>query len=114
MVVPDLACIVRRYLDARNRGCAEAGNLFMQELRTHPPQREKGVLGLYRRLTAFHHHKWMYDEGSLVTLCRKAGFTEVESKAALDSRIERIAQVEDPCRILNGEGIAVEGVKQSG
>ena len=41
------------------------------------------------------------------------GFADVGPKQYLESRFERIAEVEDPGRILNGQGIVVEGIKKT-
>jgi hypothetical protein len=53
----------------------------------------------------------MYDAASLEQLFSTAGFSSVRRADYLDSRIERIGEVEDPERILGGQGVAVEGIK---
>jgi hypothetical protein len=68
------------------------------------------VLGLYRHLTAFDHHKWVYDGASLTALFREAGFPEPRICAFLDSDIprDRLAEVEQADRVCGGAGICVE------
>lgn len=110
-VVPDLESIISRYMEARNKREPEGGNRLMEELLVHERSIPRGPLGLYHRITAYHQHKWMYDQESLQQLFREAGFTEVRSAGYLESRIARIAEVEDAGRITEGRGIAVEAVK---
>ena len=111
MVVPDLMAMVQRYLDAKEKGANDAADRFVGEMAFHPRSRKRGVAGLYDRLTSFHNHKWTYDQESLVALFREAGLSEVKPGRPLESRIERITEVENPERILSGEGIVVEGIK---
>ncbi len=59
----------------------------------------------------FHTHKWMYDANSLIRHMEPAGFVEVRQMALYESRIEGIEQIEDPSRVLRGEGICIEGIK---
>lgn len=111
-IVPDLESAIVRYQEAKVQGDAQASTRLMEELSVHDKQLKRGPLGLYYRLTAFHQHKWMYDAASLQELFARAGFGSVRQADYLDSRITRIAEVEDAGRILDGQGIAVEGIKQ--
>ena len=110
-VVPDLEVLATRYLQARDTADPNAGTRFMAQLLVHEKGPKRGLLAPYYRMTAFHQHKWMYDAASLTQLFEAAGFCAVRQADYLDSGIERIAEVEDPRRILNGEGLAVEGTK---
>jgi predicted SAM-dependent methyltransferase len=111
-IVPDLESLVARYQEAKAAGDPQASSRFMEELYVHDKQRQRGALGMYYRLTSFHQHKWMYDSASLQDVFRQAGFMSVRQANYLDSRMERVAEVEDAGRILNGEGIVVEGTKE--
>jgi predicted SAM-dependent methyltransferase len=111
IVVPDLESIVRRYICARDSGQVEAATQLMEELRVHDEARQTGLIGLYYRLTAFHQHKWMYDAASLSRMFVDAGFRDVHQAEYLKSGIRRIAEVEHPGRILDGQGVAIEGRK---
>lgn len=111
IVVPDLKAFVDRYAAESVEGSPSAADGLMARLNTHPRQAGRGLLAVYYRLTAFHIHKWMYDGASLVALLREAGFVDVSVRACMDSAIERIEEVEDPGRLLGGEGVAVEGRK---
>jgi hypothetical protein len=53
----------------------------------------------------------MYDAPSLCAEFAKSGFTQVSELQLHQSRIAGIEEVEDSSRVLNGEGICVEGVK---
>jgi SAM-dependent methyltransferase len=110
IVIPDLRLLAERYL-AAGAAAGEASNDaddFMMRLRAHPPAPETGVVGLYKRMTAFHQHKWMYDAASLIELFRQAGFPNARQRDYNESAISTIGEVEHPGRILDGEGIAVE------
>ena len=110
-VVPDLEAVVERYLQATAAADPNAGTRMMEEMLVHDKDPKRGVLGAYYRMTAFHQHKWMYDAASLEQIFTAAGFSSVRRADYLDSRIERISDVEDPERILGGQGVAVEGIK---
>lgn len=111
-VVPDLETLATRYIEEKAAADACAGTRFMEGLLVHDKGPRRGLLAPYYRITAFHQHKWMYDAASLRQLFEAAGFRSVRQADYLASRIERIAEVEDPGRILNGEGLAVEGTKE--
>jgi hypothetical protein len=70
------------------------------------------IYRLYTTLKDFHSHKWMYDADSLSRYFREAGFTEVQQMRFLESRIDGIEEVEEASRVLRGEGIIIEGVKE--
>lgn len=59
----------------------------------------------------FNSHKWMYDAVSLADFLRKVGFSEVQEKGYLESRISDIAALEQPGRVLEGAGVCVEAVR---
>jgi len=110
-VVPDLYAIAKRYIHQRELGIPDASIHFMEELMVHDKRVNTGLLGTFYRLTGFHQHKWMYDAESLQQLFLAAGFSNTRQAEYLDSRISRIREVEKAERILNGQGIAIEGVK---
>lgn len=110
-VVPDLEALVTRYNQRKSEEDPDAAPRFMSEMMVHDRKPATGLLGAYYRLTSFHQHKWMYDAASLESLFKAAGFSSVRRAGYLDSRIACIAEVEHASRIVNGEGIAVEGLK---
>ena len=120
IVVPDLNNIVREYLGDRPFGelssaenTLSPGDLLNERLlmRWPPPSRRNVVMRVYEAWQDFHSHKWMYDERSLSSLIRSAGFVDVVRRNYSESLIPNISEVEDPSRMLNGAGVCVEGRK---
>jgi len=111
IVTPDLAGLVDAYVQARATHPFAADRL-QEALLLHPsgPPRTGPLLSWYRAMTAFDHHKWVYDAASLAALFREAGFEEPRTCAHLESEIPRarLAQVEQPDRVCGGAGICVE------
>jgi SAM-dependent methyltransferase len=120
IVVPDLASIVQEYLGGRpfgeplngaQHGCS-ADRLNQRLLmRSSAPPSDNLFSRLYNSWMDFHTHKWMYDANSLIHHMESAGFVEVRQMALYESGIEGIEQIEDPSRVLRGEGICIEGIK---
>jgi len=75
------------------------------------PQDGSFLYRLYTSMTAFHTHKWMYDGASLKQHMEKAGFTSVSERSLHDSDIRGIEGIEEPFRVVGGNGVCVEGVK---
>lgn len=113
VVVPDLEALVGEYARHKSAGDANAANRLMEAMMLHDKGPKRGILGLFYRITAFHQHKWMYDAASLQQIFSDAGFDAVHQAVCLESAIEGVAEVENPGRILAGQGIAVEGVRRS-
>jgi predicted SAM-dependent methyltransferase len=119
LVVPDLGAIVREYCgerpfhDSAKLATMPAADRMNHRLhfRNPDPPRGSAALKMYAALTEFQTHKWMYDSESLVAHLKDVGFDEVEERGFRVSRIEDIDRIEHPVRVLNGEGICVEGVK---
>jgi SAM-dependent methyltransferase len=118
VVVPDLRAIVDEYIGGRRIGaageesqagdpCERLNNRLM--LRHARPPDGPLFLRLYTLLADFHSHKWAYDVPHLRALFEEAGFGCVGAREYLDSTIPGLADVERPSRLLDGEGIAVEG-----
>jgi ubiquinone/menaquinone biosynthesis C-methylase UbiE len=121
IVVPDLGAIVadycggtpgvRREQDARDD--VYAADRLMERLLMRKPCPPSGSLAFraYTALKDFHSHKWMYDGDSLSGYFGRAGFVDIGHKEFRESLITGIEEVEMPDRVLNGNGICVEGVK---
>jgi predicted SAM-dependent methyltransferase len=115
IVVPDVAAIVGWYLANQREPAAQkkqpSSDLLMGMMLLRPPRsRGRGLLGLMRRWTDLHEHKWMYDEEGLAALFAEAGFADPSPRAYLESAIDRelLAQVEQADRVCNGAGVCVE------
>lgn len=60
----------------------------------------------HKRFASYgHFHKWMYDEVSLSLLFKTVGFTQIERKKYLDSRIDNVKAVE------THEDLTIEAIK---
>jgi predicted SAM-dependent methyltransferase len=111
VVTPDLARLVDTYVGARRHATVAADRL-QEALLLHPaqPAPTGTLLGMYRRATAFDHHKWVYDGPSLCALFVEAGFAAPAARGFMDSDIPaaRLSQVEHADRVCDGAGICVE------
>jgi SAM-dependent methyltransferase len=119
VIVPDLADMVRAYLEDAARpaaGKAEpSGNALMDRMALGRRGERPAPMALrwYRRLTDFDSHKWMYDAESLLDLFRQSGFAEPRVRGPHDSAIPAalLAEVERPERLEKGAGVCVEALK---
>lgn len=120
MVVPDLEPLIRGYLgegfpswlDRYEKYDTDADRLCRGLLMRDPtPPTGNIVIRIYDALSDFHSHKWMYNGRSLSNRLAKAGFVDVQVKGAHESRIPTIDHVELRERVVDGAGVAVEGVK---
>lgn len=118
LVVPDLLGMVQRYLGtASPREQMPGGQLPADRLnedlhmRSRSAARGSLLFRAYSAMTEFHWHKWMYDAESLIARVQRAGFSEVEQRRFVDSRIQNIHEIERADRVVDGAGICVEGVK---
>ena len=108
VIVPDLEALIRTYLEGIDKGMDEdpgrsgsgevAGDEFLE--RSGLGRIEESPVwtptGLYRRLTDYHYHKWMYDRHSMYVLLNRNGFEDIAEVRPLESRIEDIVEVERP------------------
>jgi SAM-dependent methyltransferase len=122
VVVPDLRAIVEEYMGGdpldplpHTAPLTSPADRMIRRLLLRTPTAPAGW-GLYRAYTSstdFHGHKWMYDSESLIARFRAAGFEDVAQREFNDSRIDDLASVEQACRIVDGRGLCVEGLKCS-
>jgi len=112
IVVPDLEAAVRRYCarkeDTTKTEMPAAGDTLMDELLLHPRMRRRGLLAAYHRWMDVHQHKWMYDGASLAALLTSVGFTDSNVFKTREGDLPFLEQIENPSRIENGAGVAVE------
>jgi predicted SAM-dependent methyltransferase len=117
-VVPDLESMVGDYVQSKQSSSTNESpaDRLNHRLRLRSPTPPGGFLPyrIYTALKDFHSHKWMYDAESLSSRLRTVGFVDVASMFFRESRILDIDRLELHSRVLNGEGICVEGVKPSG
>ncbi len=115
LVVPDLLTLVNEYLEWRTLREKRqiAGDRLNERLMLRPEAPTSGnpLYRAYSAATDFHSHKWMYDADSLQQHMGAAGFTKVQEMAYRQSAIDNIEAVERPERVLDGQGICVEGTR---
>lgn len=118
IVVPDLRSMTQDYL--HTDACApspasrlQAADRLNQRLAFRTASRPGGnpIFKFYAIWKDFHSHKWMYDCDSLSSYLQEAGFSEIRTRGYLESDIPGIQEVEVAERVLNGEGVCVEGRK---
>jgi SAM-dependent methyltransferase len=101
LVVPDLACLVELYRQARAAGDERAADDLFDNLWVV----DKGLArypAWFRPLKAFLRtdvHRWMYDPDSLTAILREQGFTDIGPCRCLESEIPGIQDVENPERL---------------
>lgn len=120
VVVPDLRAVVLEYVGetpfAESSGKMDGhspADRMNRRLHLRDPEPPAGNLlyRIYQSVTDFHSHKWMYDAHSLKVYFEWGGFEEVREMQLHQSRIAGIEVVEEPSRILNGQGTCIEGSK---
>ena len=110
ILVPDLAAAVAQYQASSSDD--EAADRLLDRLLMHPRSQAKGLLAMYHRIMNAHQHKWMYDGHSLAFLLRAAGFSDLKMYHSVQGELPGLTAIEDPSRIENGAGVAVEGTKR--
>jgi ubiquinone/menaquinone biosynthesis C-methylase UbiE len=119
LVVPDLHSMVLDYLKGKNGECIplserhSSADHLNQRLGFRKPAPPVGnfAFKFYALWKDFHSHKWMYDSESLAHYLDQAGFNEIADRDFLRSDIPDIEEVEEPNRVLGGEGICIEAKK---
>ncbi|NIO43740.1 MAG: methyltransferase type 11 [Burkholderiales bacterium] len=95
LVVPDLEQLVQSYLAS---SVDEPGNWLMEVSglgRTRRPRTLRDLLVEWLGNSA---HLWLWDEKSLASVLRKAGFTQIRRASFGDASDLRFSDVEDPAR----------------
>ena len=117
-LAPDLESLVREYLGQRpaegyDWGFPDdPGRQLVSRLLMRQETPAKGLLRrMYTAASDLHSHKWMYDARSLTLLMEEAGFTDCRRRAYLETDIPHLEKVEQRGRVVNGAGVAVEGVR---
>lgn len=119
IVVSDLRAFVLEYMGQRTLRNMPEGILDMSpadrlntRLVHHDPHQPANIFyRIYLALTGFHTNKWLYDAESLAAHLRAAGFVDVQEMQFHQSKIPGIEEIEQSSRVLDGEGVCVEGIK---
>lgn len=103
VVVPDLRCYARRYLEDDS---ADAAHRFMEQTCLGWSTRRRDAKGRLIQALGNAQHLWMWDHPSLERELQSAGFSTVRPCVYGDSEDPRFAQVEDPERFQ--DAVALE------
>lgn len=116
LALPDLERIARSYLlrvdEARKGGVEESpSDTFMRSTILGVPSRRslRSPRNLVQALMGRDAHLWMWDGPSLVSVCRRIGFSDVSERQFRDSRIPEIDRLD--LELRKHESFYVEAVK---
>lgn len=98
LIVPDLRCYARRYLQSSD---ADAAHRFMEETCLGWQTRPRSLKGRLVELLGNSRHLWMWDRAALVQELARAGFVDVRDCVAGDSEDAHFREVEDPERFID-------------
>jgi SAM-dependent methyltransferase len=101
LIVPDLEKAAREYVARLDRGEPNANGLFLRETSLGLERRERGLLGLARRLFNTSTHYWMWDEPSLTRALRDHGFVQIRRCHFNDCEDRMFSFVENRGRFEN-------------
>ncbi|MBI5401666.1 methyltransferase domain-containing protein [Candidatus Wolfebacteria bacterium] len=113
IVVPDFKTIIKEYDNLEKSNFSNAADIISKKIFIweSKPYHKNPIYKIYDAVNDFHSHKWMYDAESLIEYFKTAGFESAKEMKFLESRISDIEEVESASRVLNGEGICIEGIK---
>lgn len=101
LVLPDLEWCARDYLARLNRGDAESNSAFLRSASMGIEARQRGLMGLARRLFNTSEHLWMWDELSLRSALEKHGFDQIRRSRFGDCEDPMFERVEEAGRFEN-------------
>ncbi len=102
LVLPDLECEVRKYLESSD---INAANKFMKETGLGYEFRLRGLRGMLLGLLGNSQHLWMWDYKSLTAELEKVGFTKIRRASFNDSIDQMFESVEVKERWQDALGI---------
>jgi SAM-dependent methyltransferase len=102
LVVPDLECLVRRYLEDPS---PDACSHFMEKSMLGEKSRPRDLRGMSRALFGNSAHLWMWDYKGLAHELDAAGFTDIRRAVCGDSNDPMFALVESADRYEEAVGI---------
>lgn len=101
LVLPDLESSAREYLMRLGRGDPSANAFFLRETTLGCEQRERGLIGLVRRLLNTSTHLWMWDEIALTQALQEQGFVRIRRCSFGDCEDSMFSLVEERGRFEN-------------
>ena len=109
LIVPDLASLAERYLTQFHAGDEQSSSQFMTETCLGVKVRPKGLKGLVEGAFGNSAHLWMWDDLSMKSALKEAGFVTCRSAVFGDSDDPKFALVEAPNRFI--DAVALEAIK---
>jgi SAM-dependent methyltransferase len=101
LVVPDLEWSAREYVARLDRGDPAANAFFLNETTFGVQRKERGLLGLVRKLFNTSTHLWMWDENAIREALEGHGFRQIRRCRFGDSEDPMFSLVEAPGRFEN-------------
>ena len=105
LVVPDLEWSAREYVARLDRGDPSANAFFLNQTTFGVQRRERGLMGLMRKLFNTSTHLWMWDESSIIQALRDHGFRQIRRCRFGDCEDPMFSLVEDRSRFENAVAI---------
>jgi hypothetical protein len=101
LVVPDLEWPAREYLARLDRGESNANAFLLRATHLGAETKERGLIGLAKKLFNTSAHLWMWDETSMAQALREHGFCQIRRCSFGDSGDPMFSLVEDASRFEN-------------
>src|SRR5664280_1253475 len=95
VVVPDLDCLARTYIQNSSE---TAAHQFMQDSYLGRKQRPRGLAGFIKDWLGNSNHMWMWDRKSLTAKLKQHGFRDIRPASFGDSENPKFIDVEDKGR----------------
>ena len=114
LIVPDLQWRAQEYLDRYQDEDPNGSFNFMRKSHLGIEARSQGVSPRLREILGNSAHLWMYDQYSMATELKEAGFSKIHRCEMGDSGIPEFSLVEDESRFFDSGNpeLAMEAVKQ--
>ncbi|MEO5910960.1 MAG: methyltransferase domain-containing protein [Pelobium sp.] len=107
-VLPSLRLSIENYIENYEKN-DEPAHEFMRSTMLGIEDREKGIKGISKILLGNSKHLWMWDEKTLITELKKAGFSEMRIAKFGDSKDPHFSLVEEENRFFGA--LALECTK---
>lgn len=101
LVVPDLEWPAREYVKRLDSGDPDANLFFLRDTWLGCERRERGFMGILRRLFNKSAHLWMWDELSMTQALKQHGFRSIRRCSIGDCEDKMFSLLEEPSRFVN-------------
>lgn len=101
LVVPDLEWSAREYVTRLDRGDPTANAFFLNETTFGVQHKERGLMGLVRKLFNTSTHLWMWDESAIKEALEQHRFRQIRRCRFGDCEDPMFSLVEAPSRFEN-------------